>query len=98
MEFWIERGVLLTWIDSRRIQSRFIARGVIDGDLNRQTGEWLVVRTDGLVESLTSDLFRKRTYSRSGVRARWVGDSVQVQEKDGRARIYNAGGFLTRTI
>ncbi len=98
MEFWIERGVLLTWIDSRRIQSRFIARGVIDGDLNSQTGEWLVVREDGLVESLTPDLFRKRTYSRSGVRARWVGDQVQVQERDGRTRIYNNGGFLVRTV
>lgn len=98
MEFWIEGGVLLTWMDHRRIQSRFIARGVVDGDLNRGSGEWLVVREDGVVESLTPDIFRKRTYSRNGVRARWVGDQVQVQERDGRTRIYNYQGFLVRTV
>lgn len=97
MECWIERGDLITWIDSRRIQTRVVSRGAIDGDLNQQTGEWLVVKSNGVVESLDGSLcIRKMVFSHSGLRARWVGDHVQVQESDGLTRIYDSRGFLQR--
>jgi hypothetical protein len=97
MECWIERGDLITWIDSRRIQTRVIARGAVDGDHNQQTDEWLVVKSDGRVESLDGRLcISIRVFSHNGLRARWIGDHVQVQEKDGRTRIYDSRGFLQR--
>jgi len=97
MEFWIENGTLMTWMDSRRIQSRTVAREVVDGDLNDRTDEWLVVRSNGIVESLDGRLnIPIRRFSSNGVRARWVGDQVQVQETDGRTRIYDSRGFLQR--
>lgn len=99
MDYWIENGELLQWMDGRQIQSRRIANGVIDGDLNRSTGEWLVVKSGGLVESLSSHLqIPQRVFSRDGVRARWSGDSVHVQETDGRTRIYDSRGFHIRTL
>jgi hypothetical protein len=49
MEFWIEQGRLMTWMDSRRIQEIDITSGVVDADYNHSTGEWLVVRTNGQV-------------------------------------------------
>ena len=98
MECWIERGDLISWMDSRRIQTITIARGAIDGDWNHQTGEWLVVKNNGRVESLDGRLCIPITvFSNRGVRARWIGDSVQVQESDGRTRIYDSRGFLQRT-
>lgn len=98
MECWIERGTLVSWMDSRRIQTRVIARDAVDGDCNQQTGEWLVVRSNGRVESLDGRLcIPTQVFSKNGVRARWVGDSVQVQESDGRTRIYDSRGFLQRT-
>lgn len=97
MECWIERGDLISWMDSRRIQTRVVSRGAIDGDCNPQTGEWLVVKSDGRVQSLDGRLcIPIRVFSHCGVRARWVGDSVQVQESDGRTRIYDSRGFLQR--
>jgi hypothetical protein len=97
MECWIERGDLVSWMDSRRIQTRVIARGAVDGDLNQQTGEWLVVKSNGRVESLDGRLcISIRVFSHSGLHARWIGDSVQVQESDGRTRIYDSRGFLQR--
>ena len=97
MECWIERGDLVSWMDSRRIQTRVVSRGAVDGDWNQQTGEWLVVKSNGVVESLDGSLcIRKMVFSHSGLRARWVGDQVQVQERDGRTRIYDSRGFLQR--
>ena len=97
MECWIERGDLITWMDSRRIQTRVVSRGAIDGDCNPQTGEWLVVKSSGRVESLDGRLCIPITvFSNRGVRARWIGDSVQVQESDGLTRIYDSRGFLQR--
>lgn len=97
MEYWIERGDLVSWMDSRRIQTRVIACGAVDGDHNQETGEWLVVKSNGVVESLDKRLcITIRVFSQSGLRARWVGDQVQVQEKDGRTRIYDSRGFLQR--
>jgi hypothetical protein len=97
IEFWIEGGVLMTWMDSRRIQSKFVARDVIDGDNNPQTGEWLVVKSNGRVESLDGRLgIPARVFSHNGLRARWIGNQVQVQERDGRTRLYDSRGFLQR--
>ena len=99
MDFWIERGTLMTWIDSRRIQSRVIARDVIDGDLNERTGQWLVTRRTGQVEALDGKLcIPVRRFSTDGVRARWNGDMVQVQESDNRTRLYDSRGFLQRVL
>ena len=98
MEFWIEGNVLMAWTDSRRIQSRVIARGVVDGDLNRETGEWLIVRENGQVEKLDARLFTGTRFSDRGVRARWSGDQVMVQESDGRNRLYNSRGFWQRDL
>ena len=97
MEYWIERGDLLSWTDLSRIQTRVIASGAVDGDCNPQTGEWLVVKSNGNVESLDERLcITIRVFSNSGLRARWVGDQVQVQERDGQTRIYDSRGFLQR--
>lgn len=99
MECWIERGALVSWIDQRRIQTRVIARDAVDGDCNPHTGEWLVVKSSGRVESLDGRLcIPIRVFSHNGVRARWIGDSVQVQESDGRTRIYDSRGFLQRVV
>jgi hypothetical protein len=98
MECWIERGTLMTWMDSRRIQTRIVAHNAVDGDWNHQTSEWLVVKSNGRVESLDGRLcIPTRVFSHNGVRARWIGESVQVQERDGRTRIYDSRGFLQRT-
>ncbi len=93
MEFWIEQGRLMTWMDSRRIQEIDITSGVVDADYNHSTGEWLVVRTNGQVESIV-DRIPKRTFDSNGARARWIGESVQVTTRSGQVNIYNSRGFL----
>lgn len=99
MEFWIKDNVLYTWLTpGRRIQESVVARGVVDGDWNSQTGEWLIVRENGRVESLTKRIFLDKTFSTSGVKARWTLDGVQVTESDGRTRIYCKRGFLQRVL
>lgn len=98
MEWWIEGGVLYTWMDGGRIQSRAIATGVVDADWNGAIGSWLIVRGNGLVESLSSRAFVERTFSRKGKRARWMGDHVQVQESDGYTRQYDSRGFEIRAF
>ncbi len=98
-EWWIERGALMTWAGQGRIQSRVITGDAVDGDLHARKGEWLVVRADGRVELLEARLaIPVRTFSRRGIRARWIGDLVQVQENDGRTRIYDYSGFLQRVV
>lgn len=98
MDFWIENKVLKIWLSSREIEYRVIASDVIDGDLNPVTGEWLIVRSDGLVYSLNARLFMNIHYSTKGVRARWSGDDVRVLESDNTTRIYNYRGFLKRVM
>lgn len=99
MEFWIKGNTLYTWLNpERRIQESVVANGVIDGDWNNRTGEWLIVRENGRVESLTKSIFLDKTFSNSGVKARWSGDGVQVTESDGRTRIYCSRGFLQRVL
>ena len=99
MEFWIKGNSLITWSSDSRIQERVITHDVVDCDWNPRTGEWLVVRTDGRVESLTDYLNTVvTTFSRDGVRARWNGTGAQITETDGRTRIYDSRGFLERTL
>jgi hypothetical protein len=99
MEFWIEDGKLLTWTDSRKIQEKVIATGVIDGDYNSRLDEWLITKSNGVVESLNSRLFTNRTYSKDGISARWSSSGgVVIRESDGKARAYDYRGFLERTL
>lgn len=101
MEFWIENGNLLTWLDdSRRIQEKIIAVDVIDGDYNARLDEWLVTRSNGTVELLSGSLhIASRTYSRDGITARWSnGANVIVRENNGQTNVYDYRGFLERTM
>lgn len=99
MEFWIKGNTLFTWLSSSRTQEKVVARGVVDGDWNPRTGEWLVVRENGRVEALTESLNTvTTTFSRDGVRARWNGTGAQITGSDGRTRIYDSRGFLERTL
>jgi hypothetical protein len=100
MEFWIENGDLVTWLDqNRRIQEKVVTRGVVDVDFSSSLNEWLVTRPNGTVETIGVDSqIRKRTYSQSGVSARWNGTSLVIREVNGKSKVYNYDGFLTQTL